>query len=128
MDVWRETPKGLLGVVNLSDLEFEVRRIYWVWPADPEQARGGHCVKTGRQLLLAARGSMTVSVDDGLTSTEVGLGPETPSIILEPGTWRTIREFSSDGLALVLASTEYDSADYIRNYEDFLRHAASAKG
>jgi hypothetical protein len=73
------------------------------------------------QFLVAASGSVTVSVDDGKNRGSVVLSSPDRGLYIPPLTWGSQYQFSSDAVLLVLASHEYDDADYVRSYTDFLK-------
>lgn len=72
------------------------------------------------QLIIAASGSFTVTLDDGYVKRTFLLNRPYQGILVTPGIWRTLDDFSSGSVCLVLASHKYDEADYIRDYQDFL--------
>lgn len=114
-------PQGNLSVVqNDKDIPFSVQRIYYLYDVPGGESRGSHAHKELSQLIVAASGSFTVTLDDGRTKRTFLLNRPYQGLLVVPGVWRTLDDFSSGSVCLVLASHKYDKEDYIRNYEDFL--------
>lgn len=113
--------KGDLSVVQGGvTLPFDVKRVYYLYDVPGGESRGGHAHKELRQLIIAAAGSFTVTIDDGHLKRSVTLNRPYIGLLIQPGIWRTIDDFSSGAVCLVLASEHYDEKEYIRNYKDFL--------
>ena len=113
--------KGNITVVeNGKDVPFEVRRTYYLYDVPGGESRGAHAHKELSQLIVAASGSFTVTLDDGKVKRSFLLNRPYQGLLVVPGIWRDLIDFSSGSVCLVLASHEYDEADYIRNYNDFL--------
>ena len=100
-------------------MPFEVKRIYYLYDIPGGEDRGGHAHKELRQLIVAASGSFNVLLDDGLNKKIVTLNRPDYGLLVVPGIWRELMEFSSGAICLVLASEVYDDTDYIREYDDF---------
>lgn len=105
------------GEVNIP---FPVRRIYYLYDIPGGEARGGHAHKELYQIIVAASGSFDVLLDDGQNKKIVTLNRPDYGLMIVPGIWRELFEFSSGAICLVLASHKYDESDYIREYNDFL--------
>ena len=116
------TPKGNLSVVsNNKEIPFAVTRIYYSDDIPGGQARGAHAHRQLYQLLVAASGAFTVTLDDGTVKRTFLLNHPYQGLLIVPGIWRTLDEFSSGAVCLCLASEKYDAADYIRDYQEFLK-------
>lgn len=105
------------GNVNVP---FDIRRVYYLYDIPGGEARGGHAHKELYQLIIAASGSFDVLLDDGQNKKVVTLNRPDYGLLVVPGIWRELMEFSSGAITLVLASHIYDNYDYIRSYPDFL--------
>lgn len=105
------------GNVNVP---FDIRRVYYLYDIPGGEARGGHAHRELYQLIVAASGSFDVLLDDGQNKKVVTLNRPDYSLMVVPGIWRELMEFSSGAITLVLASQTYDNDDYIRSYPDFL--------
>lgn len=112
---------GTIGVIEGEQLlSFPVKRVYFIYSVAQGAERGAHAHKQLRQLIFAAQGSFTVTLDDGSQIQDYILDSPTKALMVEPGNWRTLKGFSHDAVVMVLASLEYDEADYIRDYQEFL--------
>lgn len=112
--------KGNISVVeNCRDVPFNVKRAYYLYDVPSGESRGGHAHKELRQLIIAASGSFTVTLDDGHVKRTFTLNRPYQGLYVVPGIWRTLDDFSSGAVCMVLASERYDEADYIRNYAEF---------
>ncbi len=113
--------KGNISVVeNCDTVPFKVQRTYYLYDVPGGEARGGHAHRELSQLIIAASGSFTVTLDDGNVKRTFLLNRPYQGLLVTPGIWRTLDDFSSGSVCLVLASHKYDEADYIRDYQDFL--------
>ncbi len=122
LDKHHSNRKGNLSVVqNNVHVPFPVRRIYYLYDVPGGECRGAHAHKQLSQLIIAASGSFTVSLDDGKEKRTFFLNRPYQGLLVYPGIWRTLEDFSSGSVCMVLASQKYDEADYIHNYEEFLR-------
>lgn len=121
--------KGNISVVeNGKDIPFDVKRTYYLYDVPGGESRGGHAHKELSQLIIAASGSFTVTLDDGRVKRTFTLNRPYQGLYVVPGIWRTLDDFSSGAVCLVLASERYDEADYIRNYEEFLKYKIMMHG
>ena len=93
-------PRGNLSVIEeLKEIPFKIERTYWIYDVPGGEERGGHAYKENQEFIVALSGSFDVVLD-----------------------WREMVNFSTNSLALVLSSTKYNSEDYIRDYQDFLKY------
>ncbi|MGI6311104.1 MAG: sugar 3,4-ketoisomerase [Bacteroidales bacterium] len=114
-------PSGNITIVQSdSDLPFRVKRVYYLYDVPGGSERGGHAHKALQQLIVAASGSFDVILDDGFMKKTVHLNRPNYGLMVVPGIWREIINFSSGAICLVLASERYDPSDYIRNYQEFI--------
>ena len=107
-------------VEGQTNIPFDVKRIYYLYDIPGGENRGGHAHKDLYQLIVAASGSFNVLLDDGQNKKVVTLNRPDYGVLVIPGIWRELFEFSSGAICLVLASRKYDKEDYIRNYDQFV--------
>ena len=114
-------PRGNLTVTQSMDhIPFNVSRVYWVYDVPAGESRGGHAHKQCSEFIVAASGSFTVTLDDGYTQTSYHLNHPWQGLYVETGVWRTLNDFSSGAVCLVLASDPFEEDDYIRDCNAFL--------
>lgn len=114
--------KGNITVVeNGTTVPFDIKRTYYLYDVPGGESRGGHAHRELHQLMVAASGSFTVTLDDGNVKRTFLLNRPYQALLIVPGIWRELDDFSSGSVCLVLASHLYDEADYIRDYDEFLR-------
>lgn len=114
--------KGDISVVeNGKEVPFDVKRIYYLYDVPGGADRGGHAHKDLYQLIVAASGAFTVELDDGTNKKAFTLNRPYQGLLVKPGIWRTLTDFSSGSICMVLASEKYDEKDYLRSHEEFLK-------
>ncbi len=117
-------PRGNLSVVEGDVLPYNIERVYYLYDVPSDAARGGHAHKEQLECLIALSGSFSVLLDDGSNQTTVVLNKPNQGLLIPTGIWRSLDDFSSGAVCLVLSSGRFEEADYIREYPDFL----AAKG
>ena len=116
-------PQGnLTYVYNDVHLPFEVKRVFYSYDIPGGESRGAHAHKALYQLIIAANGSFSVTLDDGRQKRSFNLKRSYYGLLVVPGIWRDLNDFSSGAVLLCLASEHYDEHDYIRDYDDFLKY------
>lgn len=126
LDKHHSDRKGNISVVeNGRDVPFNVKRTYYLYDVPGGESRGGHAHRELRQLIIAASGSFTVTLDDGHVKRTFTLNRPYQGLYVVPGIWRTLDDFSSGAVCLVLASEKYDASDYIRDYNEFLKYKSN---
>ena len=116
-------PQGNISVVeNHKDIPFEIKRCYYLYDVPGGESRGAHAHKELSQLIVAASGSFSVTLDDGKVKRTFFLNRPYQALYVVPGIWRTLDDFSSGSVCMVLASHGYDPDDYIRDYDEFLEY------
>ena len=122
-----DLPKFLDARGNLSFVEqenhipFEIRRTYWLYDVPGGEARGGHAYKENQEFIVALSGSFDVVLDDGNEKKVFTLNRSYYGLYVPKGLWREMENFSTNSLAMILSSTDYDANDYVRDYEVFLK-------
>ena len=122
-----ELPKFLDVRGNLSFVEelkhvpFKIERSYWIYDVPGGEIRGGHAYKENQEFIVALSGSFDVILDDGENTKIYSLNRSYYGLYVSKGMWRQMQNFSTNSLALILASTHYSPVDYLHDYEEFKR-------
>lgn len=103
-----------------NNFPFKFERLYYLYDIPGGEERGGHAHKKLFQLIVAASGSFEVILNDGNTKKSVSLNRPYNGLLVVPGIWRELINFSSGAICLVLASEKYLESDYIRDYKEYL--------
>lgn len=119
---------GNLSVVeSCNELPFSVRRVYYLYDVPGGVERGGHSHHHCLEFIVAASGSFDITIDDGAATQTVHLNRSNAGLLVAPGIWRTLHNFSSGSVCLVVASETFCEADYVRSYDNFLKLTASKR-
>jgi len=112
--------KGNISIVeNGLEVPFDINRVYYLYDIPGGEDRGAHAHKELRQLIIAASGSFDIVLDDGNVKRSITLNRPYIGLLVVPGIWRELVNFSSGSICMVLASHKYDENDYIRVYKEF---------
>ena len=111
--------RGFLAVIEKNSIPFAIKRVYYLYDVPSDSFRGGHAHKDQQSVIIALSGSFEVLLDDGKTQKRIMLNKPNQGLYIPTQIWREIDNFSSGSVCLVLASTEYDEIEYIRDYDDF---------
>jgi hypothetical protein len=115
-----EDVRGNLSFVEgQRHIPFAIRRVYWVYDVPGGTTREGHAYYTLEELIIAASGSFDVVVDDGKERHVVQLNRSYVGLYIPPMVWRCLDNFSSNSVALILASQAYSEKEYLREYQEF---------
>jgi dTDP-4-dehydrorhamnose 3,5-epimerase-like enzyme len=107
------------GLDGNKHIPFEIKRIYWIYDVPGGETRGGHAFHDQHEFIVALSGSFDVVLDTGKEKTIFHLNRSYNGLYIPNGIWRHLENFSTNSLALVLASTLYNKQDYIFDYEQF---------
>ena len=129
LDKHHSDRKGNLTVVQnggstdspTGTLPFDVKRVYYLYDVPGGEERGAHAHRDLSQLIVAASGSFTVTLDDGKCKRSFFLNRPYQGLYVKPGMWRDLVDFSSGAVCMVLASDVYKPEDYIRDYDSYLK-------
>lgn len=111
--------RGFLAVIEKNSIPFALKRIYYLYDVPTESSRGGHAHRQQQSVVIALSGSFEVIVDDGESKKRITLNKPNQGLYIPTYIWREIENFSSGAICLVLASTEYEEQEYIRDYNIF---------
>src|SRR5574344_720744 len=113
-------PRGNLSIIEqIKQIPFVIKRVHWVYDVPGGFDRGGHAYFETEEFIVALSGSFDVVVDDGVQKKTFQLNRSYFGLYVPKGMWRTMTNFSTNSLALVLSSTEYNEKDYISDYEEY---------
>lgn len=113
--------RGYLSVIESNiNIPFDIKRVFYIYGTEPGVRRGYHGHYKTRQALISVAGKCKVFLDNTKRKKDVILDSPNKVLILEPSDWHEMYDFSNDCVLLVLASEQYDSSDYIRDYQKFL--------
>ena len=110
---------NLSFVEQLNHIPFELKRTYWIYDVPGGEVRGGHAYRENQEFIIALSGSFDVVLSDGKEEKTYSLNRSYYGLYVPNNIWREMKNFSTNSLALVLASTKYNPFDYIRDYNQF---------
>lgn len=111
--------RGKLAVIENDVIPFEMKRVYYLFDVPSDSYRGGHAHKKLTQFIIALSGSFDVHLNNGKEAVTVKLNKPNKGLLIRPGIWREIDNFSSGAVCLVLASDVFNEEDYIRDFDAF---------
>lgn len=111
---------NLSFVEEYNHIPFKIERTFWIYDVPGGEERGGHAYRETEELIIAQSGSFEVVIDDGRGNVQTfQLNRSYYGLYVPKMMWRQMTSFSTNSVALVLASTSYNANDYIRDYEEF---------
>ena len=114
--------RGNLSVIEeIKDIPFSIKRAYWIYDVPGGEERGGHAYLRNKELIVALSGSFDVLLNNGREQNVFHLNRSYYGLYVENGIWRQMNNFSTNSLAFIVSSEDYDESDYIRDYDSFLR-------
>ena len=112
--------RGCLSFIEEElHVPFRIRRAYWIYDVPGGEHRGGHAFRNTDELIIALSGSFDVVLHDGNHESHVHLNRSYYGVLVPKMRWRLLENFSTNSLALIIASTNYDPSDYIRDFMEF---------
>lgn len=118
-----EDRRGNLSVIENDIVPFDIKRVYYLYDVPSGSERGGHAHKKLKEFLVALSGSFDVVLKDGEEQEIVTLNKPYEGLLINPGIWRELQNFSSGSVCLVVASEVYIEEDYIRDFDEFLNYS-----
>ena len=112
---------SLIAIEGNQDVPFEIKRVYYVYGTQKNAVRGKHSHKKLQQMIFCSSGSCDFTVDNGKKRQTIRLESPDQGLLLQGNIWREFTNFSPDCVVTVLASEHYDEADYVRDYNEFVR-------
>ena len=121
-------PRGNLTVAEQKEhVPFDIQRVYWTYDVPSGESRGGHAHRECEEVIIAVSGSFDVTLDFGDHRQTYHLNHPYQGLYVGTGIWRTLDDFSSGSVCLVLASQLFDEEDYIREYDEYLEYIKCRK-
>jgi len=120
-DVLGDERGSLISLEENKNIPFDIKRIYYIFDTKQEVSRGFHAHKSLQQVAICVKGSCCFTLDDGQTRESILMNSPNIGLYIDNHKWREMHDFSKDCVLIVLASDYYDEADYIRNYDEFLK-------
>jgi len=120
--------RGNLSVIEgINHIPFKIARTYWIYDVPGGEVRGGHAYRQNQEFIVALSGSFDVILDDGKERKTYSLNRSYYGLYVPKGVWRQMQNFSTNALALVLASIKFNPEDYIYDYALFRELANEAR-
>lgn len=117
---------GSLSVVeNSAEMPFAVRRVFYLYDVPGDSERGGHSHHEAQEYIVAVSGSFDVVLSDGHSTQRFTLNRPYHALYIPAGIWRSLDNFSSGSVCLVLTSHKFAEEDYVRDYDRFLSLTAN---
>jgi len=114
-------PRGNLTFIeNGRHINFDIKRVYYLYDVPGGSERAGHAHKELHQLIIAMSGSFDLLLDDGYSQKKYHLNRSYYGLYVCPMIWRILDNFSSGSVCMVLASEFFDESDYYRDYQQFI--------
>ncbi|MEA4917142.1 FdtA/QdtA family cupin domain-containing protein [Proteiniphilum sp.] len=118
---------NLSFIEGINHIPFKIERTYWIYDVPGGEVRGGHAYRQNQEFIVALSGSFDVSLDNGMVRRTYSLNRSYYGLYVPKGVWRQMQNFSTNALALVLASVRFDPEDYIYDYSLFTKLVKDAK-
>lgn len=122
----KEDSRGNLSFIEEgSQIPFKIARVYWIYDVPGGQKRGSHAFKTQEEIIIALSGSFDVALNDGTKKKIYHLNRSYKALYIPNGMWRSLENFATNSVCLVISSGKYDEDDYIRNFKEFKQFVKS---
>ena len=102
-----------------SQIPFEIKRTYWIYDVPGGEIRGSHAFREQQEFIIALSGSFDVTLNDGYQELKFTLNRSNYGLYVPKMNWRTLENFSTNSLAIIVSDKKYDEDDYIRNFDEF---------
>ncbi|RGT33770.1 sugar 3,4-ketoisomerase [Bacteroides clarus] len=119
--------RGNLSIIEeMKQIPFKIKRVYWIYDVPGGVERGGHAYRQNEEFIVALSGSFDVCLDNGKEKKVISLNRSYMGVYIPKGIWRVMNNFSTNSLALIVSSIDYDEKDYIMDYEEFLQYSTTS--
>lgn len=120
-----QSPGGSLSFFEKNkEIDFDIKRIYYIYEFSKENRRGFHAHKELKQVMFCPHGKIQVEFTDGRIKQSYLLNDPTKILVIEKGYWREFVSLEEGSILCVGASDVYDEKDYIRDYDEYLKWEA----
>lgn len=102
-----------------NQLPFEIARTYWIYDVPGGEIRGSHAFKEQQEFIIALSGSFDIVLNDGEKEEKFSLNRSYHGLYIPKMYWRSLENFSTNSLALIVSDKCFDETDYIRDFEQF---------
>lgn len=102
-----------------NDVDFQIKRIYYISKVPEGARRGYHAHRKLKQLLFCPYGKIQLILDNGNRREEITLDDPSVGVMIERPIWREMLWMQKNSVLCVAASEKYDPEDYIRDYKAF---------
>jgi hypothetical protein len=117
-----EDNRGNISIIENDVVPFEIKRVYYLYDIPSSSKRGGHAHKQQFELLIPLSGSFDVVLKNGKEERIIALNKPDKGLLIKSNVWRELENFSSGAVCLVISSGVFSEDDYIRDFEDYLKH------
>jgi len=114
---------SLIALEENKNIPFAIKRVYYIFDTKEGVSRGFHAHRNLNQVLVCVSGECEILLDDGKEKSVIKLNSADKGLFIGSNIWREMHNFSSDCVLMILASEPYNEEDYIRSYEEFIRHS-----
>ena len=119
--------RGNLSIIEeMKQIPFKIKRVYWIYDVPGGVERGGHAYRQNEEFIVALSGSFDVCLDNKKKKKVISLNRSYMGVYIPKGVWRVMNNFSTNSLALIVSSIDYDEKDYIMDYEEFLQYSTTS--
>ena len=106
-----------------NQLPFEIERTYWIYDVPGGEVRGSHAFREQQEFIIALSGSFDVVLTNGKEEHRFSLNRSYYGLLIPKMYWRKLENFSTNSLALIVSDKAYNEADYIRDFDEFIKIA-----
>lgn len=122
-------PRGNLSFVEGGrHVPFSIQRVFYIYDVPGGETRGGHAHRQCQIVLIAVAGSLSVRLTDGKEEKVIHLDRSNKGLLIPPGVWKVMENFTTGTVIVALASRQYEEEDYIRDYDDYCNYARTQLG
>lgn len=122
-------PRGNLTFIEEAvNVPFAIKRVFYIYDIPGGVTRGGHGHKSNLEVLVCITGSMDLILTDGVRERVIHFNRSNMGVLIPPGVWISMQNFTSGTVLLAVNSEYYDEADYIRDYSEFQNYVNERYG